>query len=74
MWESNLKQLVIDEEMAIIFKERRLVSAKLPTLSSLLDRIIDDIDLMLTKPNNTCELHTAISSSLDKLVNIFIEE
>lgn len=65
---------MIDEEMAILLLERRLASAKLPTTSTLSDRIINDIDTILTEASVTCESHAAVSSSLDKLVNIFIEE
>ena len=60
-----MEKLIIDEDMALL--EHHLISIQYQSTSSLIYRMIDDIDMMLKALNNTAEITpTACYSSNDK--------
>ena len=60
-----MEKLIIDEDITLL--EHRLISIQYQSTSSLIHRMIDDIDIMLETLNNTAAITpTACFSSNDK--------
>ncbi len=61
MWQVTAKQMIINEQLAIL--EHRLTSKQLPPASTLLDRILDNIDANLAQQKHTVEQNSSSSTT-----------
>lgn len=65
IWQATMKQLVNEEDMALL--QHRLTSTQSQASTHFLTRMIDDIDLAITKSNRAVQISTEHYSTSDEI-------